>query len=390
MARRPAVIVSGALANRPRNGGGAWARLNWLLGLRRLGCDVFFLEQIRGDTCVNDAGVPVAPEASVNVAYFRDVLAAFGLDRGAALIIDDKTSLWGLQHGELLDVADAADLLINISGHLTLESLFHRIHRKAYVDLDPGFTQMWQANGVGETHLAGHDFYFTVGENIGTPDCPIPTCGLRWRRKPRFVVLEEWPVADCADRQRFTTVAAWRGEFGRVEYNGRSYGLKAHEFRKFMTLPQRVPWTFEIALNIHPSDAADQQALQRSGWHLTDPKRVADDPFAFRRYVQQSAGEFSAAQGIYVDTRSGWLSDRTAAYLASGKPALVQNTGFDRNYPVGEGLVPFSTLNEAVAGAERIARDYERHARAARLIAQTHFNSDVVLPRLLEDMGIRL
>jgi len=363
-------------------------RLNWVLGLRRLGFRVYFVEQIRLNTCVDETGAPAPFDQSANRRFFADTVRAFDLVHASSLMCDDGLHTEGLSYGEILDVAGAAEVLINISGHLTLEPVLRRVRRKAYIDLDPGFTQFWHATGLLGSHLAAHNFFFTVGENIGTPVCPIPTGGLVWRRKRRFLVLEQWPVCRNGDPNRFTTVAAWRGSFGPVEHNGRRYGLKVHEFRKFISLPQRAPQAFEIALSISGDDHADLAALQANGWTIVDPRQVASNPLAFRRYVQGSGGECSVAQGIYVETNSGWLSDRTVRYLASGKPCLVQDTGFSRNYPVGEGLVPFRTLEEAVSGAERIAGNYERHSLAARHLAETYFDSDKILPDMLGQMGI--
>jgi hypothetical protein len=263
-----------------------------------------------------------------------------------------------------------------------------RLRRKAYVDIDPGFTQFWYAAGHEGLRLDGYDFYFTIGENIGTPFCPIPTCGLRWRRTRQPVVLEDWPVSGGGDHDRFTTVATWRGPYGPVQYGGKTFGLKVHEFRKFVELPGLTRQTFEVALDIHPAEEKDLDLLRRHGWRLVDPKAAAPDPAAFRRYVQTSGAEFSVAQGVYVESASGWFSDRTVRYLASGKPALVQDTGFGRNYPVGEGLVAFRTLEQAVAGAERISRDYEGHCRAARALAEEHFDSEKVLGRFIEEVGV--
>jgi hypothetical protein len=151
-----------------------------------------------------------------------------------------------------------------------------------------------------------------------------------------------------------------------VEHEGKTFGLKVHEFRKFVDLPTRAPGTFEIALNIHPADAGDREALERCGWKLSDPLEACSDPALFRAYIQQSGAEFSVAQGIYVDTRCGWFSDRSVRYLASGKPVLVQDTGFSRTLPVGAGLLSFRTLDDAITGAERIVRDYDAHSHAAR------------------------
>jgi hypothetical protein len=283
-------------------------------------------------------------------------------------------------------VAAEADLLVNISGHLQVPALMRLLRRKAYVDLDPGFTQFWHADGW--PGLAGHDSYFTVGENIGKPGCEIPTGGIDWRPVPPPVVLEDWPLSGDGDLGSFTTVGAWRGSFGVIEREGRTYGLKVHEFRKVIELPTKVPFRFEIALDIHPGDDRDRESLEANGWHLVSPGEAVRGPLEFRRFVQGSGAEFSVAQGIYVDTNSGWFSDRSVRYLASGRPTLLQDTGFSDNYPVGEGLVAFRTVAEAAAGAERIAADYEGHRAAARALAEERFDSDKVLPRFLAEAGL--
>jgi hypothetical protein len=381
-------VVSGVIANKYLNGGAAWTRLSWALGLKKLGWRVYFVEQIGRENCVDAAGEVTAFEGCVNRAYFKEVTGRFGLSGSAALVYGNGERVYGPTWAELLEVADAADLLVNITGHLTLEPLKRRPRRKVYIDLDPGFTQFWHADGNPGSRLEGHDFYFTVGANIGSPACPIPTGGLRWRPIRQPVVLEEWPVAAEGRRDRFTTVASWRGPYGPVQRGGATFGLMVHEFRKFIELPGRVGWPFEIALDIHPADGKDLGLLRRHGWRVVDPRAVAPDPEAFRRYVQTSAAEFSVAQGIYVQTESGWFSDRTVRYLASGKPALVQDTGFSRHYPVGEGLVAFGTLEQAVAGAGGILRDYDRHCRAARALAEAYFDSDKVLGGLVEEVGV--
>jgi hypothetical protein len=382
------VVVSSVIANKCLNGGNAWAVLSWVLGLRELGFRVYFVEQISRDSCVDATGAVTAFERSANLAYFERIMEQFGLSGSAALIYESDEQIHGMTYEELLHIAEAADLLVNITGHLTLESLMRRLRRKAYVDLDPGFTQFWHASGDAGPRLGGHDFYFTVGENIGRRSCPVPTSDIRWRPTRQPVVLDHWPVCTEGNSSRFTTVAMWRGPYGPVQYGGKTFGLKVHEFRKFIDVPQRVPQTFEIALDIHPAEEKDLNLLKRYGWRLVDPRVAAPDPDAFRRYVQGSGAEFSVAQGIYVETNSGWFSDRTVRYLASGKPALVQDTGFGRNYPVGEGLVAFRTPEEAIGGAGRIGRDYEEHCRAARSLAEEYFDSDRVLGRFVEEAGV--
>ena len=195
-------------------------------------------------------------------------------------------------------------------------------------------------------------------------------------------------MAAVKERDRFTTIATWRGPFGPVEHGGRKYGLKVHEFRKFVELPERSPHRFEIALDYHPADQGDVDALRQHGWLVADPRVVAGDPESMRTYVQGSSAEFSAAQGMYVDTACGWFSDRSARYLASGKPVLVQDTGFSEALPVGEGLLAFRSLDEAVAGAAEITSRHAEHCAAAREIAERYFDARRVLPRFCEQAGI--
>jgi hypothetical protein len=372
------LVVGGAIANKLLNGGEAWVRLSWIRGFQRLGFEVHFLEQIDPGASLEDAR-----------AYFDRVMEQFGLTGSATLIVGDRETASGLSGEEALELAAEADLLVNISGNVRSQELLSRFTRRAYVDLDPGFTQFWHADGTGGARLDGHDVHFTVGENIGRPDCPIPTCGLEWKAVRAPAVFEDWPVAEGGDTDRFTTIGAWRGPFGPVHFGGHTYSLKVHEFRKVIELPRRSPQRFEIALDIHPGDERDREALEANGWRLVDPRATVPGPLEFREYVQGSGAEFSVAQGIYVETNSGWFSDRTVRYLASGRPVLVQDTGFSANLPVGEGLLTFTDLDGAVKGAERIAADYEHHRRAARAVAEAHFDSDTVLSRFLEEAGIR-
>lgn len=374
-----AVVVAGALANKPHSGGEAWVRLSWIRGFQQLGFDVWFVEELAADTCQDAAAASAIPEESVQVAWFRDIVHRFGLAERATLLVDGE-AIAGPSCDDLLAVATDA-VLVNISGHLSDGPLFRAFRTRAMVDIDPGFTQIWHAMGLPGARVDGHDRHFTIGENIGTPWCKIPTSGIEWLPIRQPVVLEDWPVVPPpVGPFRFTTVASWRTPFGAVEWNGRSYPLKHHEFRRFMDLPGRVPEvTFELALDIHPAEEPDLLALRSNGWHLVEPRSVADDPVAYRSYVQGSAAEFSVAQGVYVHTDSGWFSDRTVRYLASGRPVVVQDTGVSRSLPTGEGLLTFRTLDEAVAGVRDVSLDRDRHAAAARRIVEQFFAAEVVL-----------
>lgn len=381
------VVVAGALANKAGSGGEAWVRLSWVLGLEDLGLEVRFVEQLAEASCTDAAGAPADPSDSVQAAWFRTVVQEFGLGGRATLLIGDDAVV-GPPLDDVAAVAGSA-VLVNISGHLHHPGLMPLFRSRVYVDIDPGFTQIWHAHGLLGTTLETHDRHMTIGENIGTAVCSIPTSGFRWRPVRQPVRLADWPItAPPSDASRFTTVSSWRPPFGPLEYEGRTYGLKLHEFRRLVDLPKRAPATFEIALDIHPGDAADRRLLLDHGWRLTDPRAVAGTPGAFRSYVQGSAAEFSVAQGVYVDTCSGWFSDRTVRYLASGRPALVQDTGFGRSLPVGTGLVAFTTMAEAEAGVAAIIGDYEGHATAAREIAERHFAAEKVLDRFCDEAGV--
>lgn len=368
------IVVAGAVANKPANGGEAWVRLSWVRGLARLGYDVWLVEQLASEDFAADPGR----------AYFDRVAEAFGLRDRAVLVDAVSLETSGVAHRELLDVAAEADLLVNVSGHLTLEPLLGRFRRRAFVDLDPGYTQLWQAAGLLGNAVERHHVHFTVGEAIGTAACELPTGGIRWVPVRQPCVLDDWPVATGGEPDRFTTVASWRGAYGPATDGRRTYGVKAHEFRKLAGLPGRSRGRFEIALAIDPADGHDRELMTAEGWRIVDPTRAAGDPCAFRDYVASSGAECSAAQGIYVETACGWFGDRTVRYLASGRPALVQDTGFTSRLPAGDGLVAFRTLEEAAAGAERILADPDAHGRAARAIAESFFDSDLVLARFLE------
>jgi len=386
----PKAIVSGALANKPLNGGEAWVRLSWVLVLQRLGFDTYFVEQIAADDCVDEDGGTVEFADSLNRRHFEEVVRDFGLGQRASLLCDGGREVAGLGLGEIEGVAEGADVLFNISGHLVLEKVLAGPRSRVYVDLDPGFTQAWHADESLAFQLEGHDRYVTVGLNVGGSGWPIPASGIEWIPTLPPVVLSEWPVQPLAGAPlRFTTIATWRSPYGGLEIGGRQLGLKHHQMRRMIELPERVPdASFEVALDIHPGDSRDLEALVAHGWKIVDPRQASGTPAAFRDYVSASGGEFSVAQGVYTETRSGWFSDRTAAYLVSGCPALVQDTGLGDTLPVGEGLITFSDLGEAVAGVEQIAMEPARHGQAARRWAEEHLDSDIVLGRLLAVVGI--
>lgn len=378
------LTIAGSIAQKPHQAGHSWQFLQYLLGFRRLGWDVLFVDRLERELCVDAAGRPCSPQESTGLRYLDDLMRRFGLQQAWSVALDDGSHA-GLGRDLVLEHVRDSDYLLNVMGFLTDEEILGAARRRVFLDTDPGFGQMWRALGLADV-FADHEQHVTIGERIGRDDCAIPSCGLAWITTPQPVVLEAWPVAPSPGREEFTTIARWRGAYGPVDYEGRRYGLRVHEFRKFADLPQAADARFEIALDIHPAETADLDLLADRGWALVDPIAVGGTADSYRAYIEGSAAEFMVAKGMYVESRSGWFSERSICYLAAGRPVLAQDTGLGDLYPVGEGLLVFSTLDEAVAGVEEIRSNYARHARAAGEMAIEHFDSDKVLGRLLEQL----
>lgn len=379
------IALAMAVAQRPRVGGHTWVALQYLLGFRDLGLEVTLIDRLEPDMCRDARGRPCAPADSVNLEFLSDVMRRFELEDAWAVLVPGGETI-GIQRPALERRLERSSALINVMGYLDDEDLLGRAPLRAFLDIDPGFPQMWRELGLHDA-FAGHERFVTVGLNVGQPGCLVPDCGLEWITTPPPVAVEHWPVAP--DGRGFTTVASWRGPFGPIEYDGRTFGLRAHEFRRFFELPEHTEAEFELALEIDPADASDLERLSEHGWLLLDPLASAGDPIAYRDFVKRSAAELMVAKNMYVASGGGWFSDRSACYLASGKPVLAEETGFSSYLPAGEGLIAFATLGEAVAGVEEISSDHPRHAAAARAIAEEHFDARRVLEALLNRLDVR-
>lgn len=377
---RPVAVVAGALANKPGNGGEAWVRPTWALGLDRLGFDTWLVEEL---ATPDDPATDSAADAAAD--WFRTVTELVGLSGRAALVQADRT-LVGPALDEVRRVMGEAVLFVNISGHLRRADLPTPGALRVFVDVDPGFTQVWAQQG--RLDLGGHDRYVTVGTALGSSDCPFPDNGLDWIPVLPPVLVDRWRPTPMPDGSpRFTTVGSWRPPHGTVEHDGTSYGIKAHEFRRFLDLPAHCPDVdLELALSIHEGDRADRDRLVASGFSLVDPAVVAGTPGGFAEYVHGSWGEWSVAQGVYVQGRTGWISDRSAHYLAAGRPVVVQDTG--ATLPAGEGFLTFCDVGGAAAALRKVVSDPTAHAAGARELALQHLCSDVVLGRLCEQLGV--
>lgn len=370
------VAVGGALAQRPGYGGHAWALLGYLLGFRALGHEVLFLDRIGAAT------VPAADERERCARWLEAVMEGAGLAGSYSLFTEGGAI--GVPRREAIEWVAGADLLLDVMGFTEDEELLAASPRNVFLDIDPGFGQMWCELGLHDPY-GGYDAHVTVGERVGEPGCLVPTCGIDWVTSPHPILPELWPATEPG--ARFTSVGSWRGPYDPVEFEGRRFGLRAHELRKLVALPSLVGPELELALEIDPADAADRQALEESGWLLADPAAVAADPESYRRYVQGSRAELMVAKEMYVETRGGWLGERSLAYLASGRPVVALDTGFSERYPTGEGLIAFDDLDGARAGIEAVQGDWERHSRAARELAAEHFDARKVLARLLEEVA---
>ena len=365
------LVLAGAIAQLPSRGGHTWAFLQYLLGFRALGFEVLFLDRLTQEM-----------DQRRGSHYLKAVMERFGLEDDYCLLGADRDVLGGIDRADALERTRDSLGLINVNGFLDDEEFLAVAPRRVYLDIDPGFAQMWRQLGLHDA-FAGHDVFVTVAEKIGRPGCRVPTCDIDWITTRPPVVLDLWPESAEAG-EAFTTVGSWRGPFAPVDFEGTSFGLRAHEFRKLFELPELTGERFEVALDIDRADLSDLAQLDRYGWRLRNPHTAAGSPDEYQAFIQMSKAELMVAKNMYVETRGGWFSDRSACYLASGRPVIAEDTGLAGLYPLGDGLVPFHTLEDAVAGVEEVSSNYPRHARAAREIAESELRSDRVLETLVE------
>lgn len=364
----------------PRFAGSTWVRLQYVLGLEKLGVESFWVDRLPAiDPYQHPHGLDYLVDA------FDATARDFGFQDRYCIVYDGGKHHFGMSEADLERLARSADLVVNISGFLPPSSSLMQVPRRAYVDVDPGFTQIWAHQT--DMHFDQHDFFFTTGQNVGGPDFRIPTMGIRWTPILPPVVLDQWPAMIDERCRRFSTVADWRGSQTAI-FEAEYYGTKREEFIRFLRLPVDAGQRIELALCIGQHDFEDLGLLLGHDWRVREPYLYAGDPHSYRQFIQYSRAEFSVAKSGYVKANSGWVSDRTACYLASGKPALVQSTGFEWRLPSGRGLLTFRSLEEAIEGIQSINQDYPAHCQAARKLAEEHFNSTVVLGSILSEVGL--
>ncbi len=381
---RTPLPVAASVAQRPGYGGHAWAFLQYALGFRQLGYEPVFIDCLTAEMATDEAGRPSKEAMEAAVGWFAAVMEFAGLQGSCSLLLDDGETV-GLDRQELRERISSSPCLINVMGFLTDPDLLEAAQQLVFLDVDPGFPQLWRELGQADP-MAGHDRFASVGANLGRAGCGIPPAGVEWIPLRPPVVLDEWAAAPTSSRA-FTAIGSWRGPYDPIEFNGRMLGLRVHELRKFVELPRRTDADFRFALDIDPSDQRDVDLMQANAWRLLDPREVAPSPAAYRQFIQASGPEIAIAKNIYVATNSGWFSDRSACFLASGRPVLCQETGFGDSLPHAEGLVAFTSIEEAVDGVGRILAGWERHSKAARQIAEDFFDARKVLSGLLAELG---
>ena len=374
------VVAGGGVAKYPQ-GGGHWAwALQYLRGLTALGHEVLFLQFLPWSA----EGAVARERADV---FFRRLERCWPGGSAALVLLPqsgeqdlERAEIAGMSAHALRDFVRSADLLWNLAGGVQprLRVLFRRT---VLIDVDPGHLQFTPEVDA----LRAHDAFLTVGLNIGAPDCGVPKLGLEWRTFPPFVYLPDWPCAtDDRAEAPFSSVTHWNWG-GEIRAGARVISAsKRDAYLRWIELPRLAGRSFELATPPAPGDGADWERLRAHGWSIVDAWQVADTPERYRAYIASSRAEISCPKPLARELRTGWLSDRSVAYLACGRPVLAEATGFEEFVACGVGLLAFETREEARAGVREIVGDYPRHSAAARELAAACFDSRLVLPRMLE------
>jgi len=388
---RPKIVLLGMMTKMPV-AGVVWQNLHYLLGFERLGCEAYYVETHARtpSMLMND---PDDDSSALAAEYIAAIMRRFGLaDRWAFRALHDDGSCFGMSEGQLERLYGSADLLINLHGGTQPLPELSATGRLVYLETDPVQLQLELQHGLQETldFLEPHSAFFTFAENWGQADCGLPVQD-RYRFVPtrQPVVMDLWPDRSAQPADVFTTIGNWRQDWRDVTFKGERYTWSKHyEFLKYLDLPERTGRAFELALS--SCENSEREMLADRGWRVRDGLEVSRGIDRYRDYLGASRGEFTVAKDQNVRLRTGWFSDRTATYLASGRPAVTQDTGFGVALPTGEGLFAFDSFEAAAEAVERIDSDYSRHARAARELAREHFRHETVLRPLLDHVGVRL
>ena len=367
----------------------AWQALHYLVGLEKLGWEVWYVED--GGANPYDPRInSVAMDCSYNLDFLRRAMQAHGLAERWAYWDAINDVYHGRSREQVRGLFAEADGLVNLCGATRLREEHLLCPVRIMIDTDPVYEQIKYAKADREAraYLDAHTHFFSYGENLGAADCPVPLGPIAWRPTRPPVDLELWPEPDGDAPACFTTIATWENKGKNIEYGGESYVWSKHvNFMRFLDLPRQRPQAcFRLAMLNAGADTCAM--LAGAGWSLLDPLPISADIGSYRDFIAGSRGEFTVAKDIYVRPNSGWFSDRSACYLAAGRPVVTMRTGFDKFYPAGRGLFQFAGEDEALSAIDAIAADYRGHSRAARELAREYFASDRVLPPLLAQAGL--
>jgi glycosyltransferase involved in cell wall biosynthesis len=383
-ATRGVVVVWGLLARVPF-GGLTWQTLHHVDALRRLGFDVWYVED--SDSFPYDpATLCQTFDGTANLAYLSEQMAAIGLDDRWIFRAPATEEYYGASRQVLFELYERADAVLNVCAAQEIRPEHERIRRLVYLETDPVAVQLAVASGDAAAirQLDAHHHHYTYGHNLGAADCPVPVERYEWIPTRPPVCIDWWSTGSIEPRETFTTVMTWRHTGRDVEWNGQKWRWRKDvAVERLADLPRRSPLPLELA--VAGIDDAGRAVLERRGWIVAPPVLEAH---AYREYVRSSFGEFTVAKEQVVRSRSGWFSDRSACYLAAGRPVITEATGFENLLPVGEGLFAFTSEDEAVAAIEDVASDYPRHSRAAREIAREFFAAERVLGDILRRIGL--
>jgi hypothetical protein len=366
----------------------AWQAMHYLVGLEQLGYKAWYVED-GGTNPFDPQANSVAMECDYNVGFLRQVMERYGFGGRWAYWDAIHDVYHGLSRERVRSLYREADALINLCGATRLRGEHLACPVRVMIDTDPVYEQIKYAaaDQASRAYLDAHTHFFSYGENLGAADCPIPLCGVPWRSTRPPVDPDLWPVLDL-EPSCFTTIGTWENKGKNIEFNGARYLWSKHvNFLKYLDLPTRRP-ALDFRMAILPPDDGVRQTITSGGWGLVDPRPISADMSSYRDFISHSRGEFTVAKDIYVRPNSGWFSDRSACYLAAGRPVVTMRTGFSRFYPVGRGLFEYLSHDEALAGIDAIAADYQGHSRAARELAREYFAPDRVLGPLLTQCGL--
>lgn len=376
---KPTAVVIGSVGQFPYAGMTMYY-LHHVAGLHRLGYDVTYVErQNQGHTMTDDT--------SQALAYLAVVLPRFGVDSDHYSFIDRAGNCaGGLGWDRLRNLLSGAEFLLTVASPTWFDEL-ERCRRRLYIDADPVFTQVAMLTGVGSRAAAAthYDCLFTSATRIGQPDCTVPTAGRKWNATRTVIDTAFWTVTKGSPSLPLTALMNWAASED-LEYEGRTYGHKNREFGKFIDLPRRSGRPCRLAVAGRDAPKAE---LAELGWDLVSPARSTQTIDAYRAFIAGSSADLGVAKQAYVATRSGWFSDRSTCFLASGRPVLHQDTGCGEWLPVGEGILLFSDMDSLLAALDSLDSHYETHARAARAIAEEYFEASTVLAKMLQTGGLR-